>query len=57
MKIYYWMNKMFGYIIPETQLKEDALDQEYEDILDPCSVEYGNFNLHYEKLNDYKIVE
>ena len=57
MKIYYWMNKMFGYIIPETQLKEDALDQGYEDILDPCSVEYGNFNLHYKKLNDYEIIE
>jgi len=57
MKIYYWMNKMFGYIIPETQLKEDAFDQGYEDILDPCSADYGNFNLHYEKLNDYEIVE
>ena len=57
MKIYYWINKMFGYIIPETQLKEDALDQGYEDILDPCSVEYGNFNLYYEKLNDYKIIK
>jgi len=57
MKIYYWINKMFGYIIPETQLKEDVLDQGYEDILDPCSVKYGNFNLHYEKLNDYEIVE
>ncbi len=57
MKIYYWMSKMFGYIIPETQLKEDALDQGYEDILDPCSVEYGNFNLHYKKLDDYEIVE
>ena len=57
MKNYYWMNKMFDYIIPETQLKKDALDQGYEDILDPCSVEYGNFNLHYKKLNDYEIVE
>ena len=57
MKIYYRMNKMFGYIIPETQLKEDALDQGYEDILDPRSAEYDNFNLHYKKLNDYEIVE
>ncbi len=49
MKQYYWMNKEHGYIIPESQLKEDAFDQGYEDILDPLSVEYGNFNLHYEK--------
>lgn len=57
MKNYYWMNRMFGYIILETQLKEDALDQGYEDILDPLSVEYGNFNLHYKKLDDYEIIK
>lgn len=51
MKQYYWMNKEHGYIIPESQLKEDAFDQGYEDILDPLSVEHGNFNLHYEKTN------
>lgn len=51
MKNYYWMNKEFGYIVPETDLYADALDQGYEDILDPCSVEYGNWSLHYAKTN------
>ena len=51
MKIYYWMHKEFGYIIPETDLAKDAEEMGYDDIIDPCSVEYGNFNLYYEKTN------
>lgn len=51
MKIYYWMHKENGYLIPETQLFSDAIENEYDDITDPCSVEYRNFNLYYEKTN------
>ena len=51
MKTYYWMHKEFGYIIPETDLAKDAEEMGYDDVIDPCSVEYGNFNLYYEKTN------
>lgn len=51
MKEYYWMNKEEGYIIPESFLSTDADLSGYDDITDPCSVEYGNYNLHYEKTN------
>lgn len=43
----YWMNKEHGYIVPETELFSDAEEMEYDDITDPTSVEYRNFNLHY----------
>lgn len=49
MKEYYWMHKEDGYIIPESQLMEDAFLNEYDDITDPCSVEYGNYSLYYVK--------
>lgn len=47
MKQYYWMHKEYGYIIPETELYTDADNMGYDDITDPLSVEYGNFNLYY----------
>lgn len=56
MKNYYWMHKEYGHIIPETELMQDAIELELDDITDPTSVEYGNFNLYYTKLNDYEIV-
>ena len=46
---YYWMHKEDGYIIPESRIMDDAYLNGYDDITDPCSVEYGNFNLYYEK--------
>lgn len=49
MKEYYWMHKEMGYIVPETKLAQDAELMGYDDITDPCSVEYGNFDLYYEK--------
>lgn len=49
MKTYYWMNKEHGHLIPETELMQDACELEYDDITDPCSVEYLNFNLYYTK--------
>lgn len=49
MKEMYWMHKEYGYLIPESKLMEDAQELELDDITDPCSVEYGNFNLYYEK--------
>ena len=51
MKENYWMNKEHGYLVPETELFEDAVDMEYDDITDPTSVEYRNFNLYYVKTN------
>lgn len=57
MKIYYWMHKEYGHIVPETELMQDAYELQLDDITDPTSVEYGNFNLYYEKLNDYEIVK
>lgn len=47
--MYYWMHKEYGYIVPENELWEDAEEMGYDDIVDPCSVEYGNFSLYYEK--------
>lgn len=46
---YYWQHKEHGYIIPERQLYDDATDMGYDDITDPCSVEYLNFDLYYMK--------
>ena len=51
MKEYYWMHKEYGHLIPEHLLYNDAEELGYDDITDPCSVEYGNFNLYYEKTN------
>lgn len=51
MKNYYWMHKEFGHIVPETELFADAESLGYDDVTDPCSVEYGNFNLYYQKTN------
>lgn len=49
MKEYYWMHKEYGYIIPESDLYHDAEEMGYDDVTDPTSVEYRNFNLYYEK--------
>ena len=49
MKQYYWMHKQHGYLIPESTLFEDAEAMGYDDITDPCSCEYRNFNLYYVK--------
>ena len=51
MKQYYWMNKEHGYIIPENDLYNDAESMGYDDVTDPTSVEYLNFNLYYTKTN------
>lgn len=45
------MHKEYGHLVPETDLYKDAEELGYDDITDPCSVEYGNFNLYYEKTN------
>ena len=49
MKVNYWMSKEHGYLVPETDLAMDAEAMGYDDVIDPCSVEYGNFNLYYVK--------
>lgn len=48
---YYWMNKMYGHLVEESKLYEDAEEFGYDDVIDPCSVEYGNWSLHYAKTN------
>ena len=48
---FYWMHKEYGYLVPETDLFTDAEEMEYDDIVDPCSCEYRNFNLYYAKTN------
>lgn len=48
---YYYMNKEYGYLVTKTQLFADAIENEYDDITDPTSVEYRNFSLHYSKTN------
>ena len=45
----YWMHKEYGHLVPENELMKDAQELELDDITDPCSIEYGNFNLYYEK--------
>lgn len=44
---YYYMNKEHGHLVKECELFDDANICGYDDILDPCSVEYGNYSLHY----------
>lgn len=52
MKIYYWINKEYGHLIPETHLMKDAKELGLDDITDPTSIEYGHFTLYYERTND-----
>lgn len=52
---YYMMNKEHGYLLTMDELMNDAIENGYDDITDPCSVEYGNFSLHYSKTH-YAIV-
>lgn len=49
MKEYFWMHKEHGYLVRESALYDDALLNGYDDVTDPCSVEYGNYSLYYEK--------
>lgn len=46
---FYYMNKEHGYLVPGYELHKDAIEMEYDDITDPTSVEYGNYELHYTK--------
>lgn len=48
---YYYMNKEHGYLVTHEQLFSDAVENGYDDITDPCSVEYGNYFLHYSSTN------
>ena len=46
---FYYINKEHGYLVKPYNLFTDAMENEYDDILDPTSVEYNNYSLHYEK--------
>lgn len=43
----YYMNKECGNLVTEEELYLDAMENGYDDIIDPCSCEYGNYSLHY----------
>ena len=49
MKNVYWMDIENGNLVPETDLFTDAEEMGYEDVTDPTSAEYLNFNLHYQR--------
>lgn len=49
MAIYYFMDKEYGDLIPETNLFQDAEEKGYEDITDPASVFYLDYSEHYIK--------
>ena len=48
---YYLMNKDNGNLLRECELYDDAIENGYDDITDPTSVEYLNYSLHYSKTN------
>ena len=48
---YYFINKELGYLVKKEDLFTDAMENEYDDIIDPTSVEYGNYSLHYSLTN------
>ncbi len=48
---YYYINKELGYLVKKEDLFTDAMENEYDDIIDPTSVEYGNYSLHYSLTN------
>lgn len=43
----YYMNKEHGNLVTYAELWQDAEENGYDDITDPCSVEYLNWALHY----------
>lgn len=47
--MYYWMHKEYGHIVPENKLFNDACELGYDDVTDPTSCEYGNYELYYTK--------
>ena len=48
---YYYMNKEQGNLLLENELYNDAIENGYDDITDPTSVEYLNYSLHYSLTN------
>lgn len=48
---HYWMHKEYGHLIPEDKLYEDAEELGYDDVTDPTSVEYLNYELYYCRTN------
>lgn len=48
---YYYMNKEHGYLVKKEELFDDANTNMYDDILDPTSVEYNNYSIHYSLTN------
>lgn len=47
----YYINKEHGYLVRPQDLFCDAIENEYDDITDPTSVEYLNYSLHYSHTN------
>jgi len=49
--MYYYQHKEYGHLVTEDELFADAESLGYDDVTDPCSVEYGNFGLYYTLTN------
>jgi len=48
---YYYMNRECGNLVTAAELWQEAEELGYDDITDPCSCEYGNWELHYSLTN------
>lgn len=53
MSIYYYQNKECGNLVTWDEMWEEAEQLGYDDIIDPCSCEYGSWQLHY-TITSYK---
>ena len=45
--MYYYMNKECGNLVTWDEMWEEANELGYDDMTDPTSCEYGNWQLHY----------
>lgn len=52
---FYYINKECGNLVRECEIFADAIDNGYDDITDPTSVEYGNYSLYY-SLTQYGVI-
>lgn len=48
---FYYENIECGNLVTWEEMWEEASALDYDDMTDPCSVEYGNWRLHYVKTN------
>lgn len=51
MKEQYYQNIECGNLVTWSEMWEEAEELGYDDMTDPCSCEYGNWRLHYQRWN------